>query len=617
MGRVQTQPHLASQAKLTMAEGQATPSIQSQSKGERGHLGWVVDTVRDISWVGPAKIAALEDVAFGMLDWTRRQRVNVLGAQPVEAPELAAAEDATTGEPANHTLANDTQGEGWQLGAALNLARQWPPKPGTPLFKVHGPGEGKWVPMRRMVREAPDKATLFYQSWLRPDRERPFSRVSVTAWDPSRLALGVVAGTREPISTTGLKGTGRIPRRADLMPRVVAAFNGGFQTKHGAYGMVEERAVLVPPAGEAATITTNAHGDVLLGTWPGSKPRPNPWTLAPGVPLPPWVMSMRQNLDPLVDKGQVNPAKRRKWGSTAGQHVDKTHTIRTGMCLLEGGALAYFFGTSVSAQTLGKAMLAYHCDYGIHLDMNAGHSGFEFYNIKDAQGEDFKAERMIKKMWHMNFPRYIKRDARDFMYLHLRPSPAQRLQETTALTWTAPALEKPITPQTPARVLQATWSGAGTEVTLLRLPATHTSIQSVLGDPDKSSGPHTVLQVSLASPRDLHWALGTNWPQPPKQACQKEVILLARSTQDVVLAQISCKHSKELSTWLAAQGWTWQASFEVAPQTQPALRFVSAQDKIRWKGGPLRQGAHALRVDVAQAPNGATRLETMFQPAAP
>src|SRR5262249_7358199 len=78
-----------------------------------------------------------------------------------------------------------------------------------------------------------------------------------------------------------------------------------------------------------------------------------------------------------------------------------------------------------------------------HLDMNAGHTGFEFYRVAPTgelpdlmrmldstweaearvpqlDGWSFLARRMVKGMPHMNFPRYIGRYRRDFFYLTLR-----------------------------------------------------------------------------------------------------------------------------------------------------------------------------------------------------
>jgi hypothetical protein len=88
-------------------------------------------------------------------------------------------------------------------------------------------------------------------------------------------------------------------------------------------------------------------------------------------------------------------------------------------------------------------MLTARCTFGIHLDMNLGHAGFEFYDVApegrlgplgralqndweatgkvpDMAGYAFRARRMIRGMGHMLFPRYIQREARDFFYLTSR-----------------------------------------------------------------------------------------------------------------------------------------------------------------------------------------------------
>jgi len=94
-------------------------------------------------------------------------------------------------------------------------------------------------------------------------------------------------------------------------------------------------------------------------------------------------------------------------------------------------------------------MISARCKFGIHLDMNVGHTGLEFYRIaptsqlkpmdrplqtdweaegkvRGLEGWSFRGRRMIRDMPLMNFPRYVHREARDFFYLTLRhvlPSP--------------------------------------------------------------------------------------------------------------------------------------------------------------------------------------------------
>ncbi len=124
--------------------------------------------------------------------------------------------------------------------------------------------------------------------------------------------------------------------------------------------------------------------------------------------------------------------------------TEEARTVRSGICLTREGFIAYFYGASVDPEVLGLAMVRARCSYGVHLDMNAGHTGLEFYRaaptgklpvverpLKDLweargpipgmPGWEFLGRRMIRLMALMNFPRYIGTEQRDFFYLLLRP----------------------------------------------------------------------------------------------------------------------------------------------------------------------------------------------------
>jgi hypothetical protein len=119
------------------------------------------------------------------------------------------------------------------------------------------------------------------------------------------------------------------------------------------------------------------------------------------------------------------------------------HTTRSGLCITKEGFVAYFWGNEIGPEPLGRAMLVARCALGMHLDMNPGLAGFEFYNVQPAQTFQplgrplqsdweyqgtfkdmpefkFRARRMIKSMGHILFPRSVQRDARDFFYLTVR-----------------------------------------------------------------------------------------------------------------------------------------------------------------------------------------------------
>jgi hypothetical protein len=124
--------------------------------------------------------------------------------------------------------------------------------------------------------------------------------------------------------------------------------------------------------------------------------------------------------------------------------TQEARTVRSAICLTREGFVAYFYGAAVDPDVLAAAMVRTRCSYGIHLDMNAGHTGLEFYraaevgklpdlgrplddlweargSVPGMPGWEFMGRRMIRLMALMNFPRYIGTEQRDFFYLTLRP----------------------------------------------------------------------------------------------------------------------------------------------------------------------------------------------------
>jgi hypothetical protein len=159
--------------------------------------------------------------------------------------------------------------------------------------------------------------------------------------------------------------------------------------------------------------------------------------------VPDDILSYRQNLTALIENEKFNPWGRTWWGGTPKGWADNIHTTRSGVCLTKDNFVGYFWGVDISAEVLATSMIVARCTYGVHLDMNAGHTGLEFYRtgrtgtlpklprkldevweaagpIPDAPGWEFMGRRMIKYMALMNFPRYVNAEARDFFYLTLR-----------------------------------------------------------------------------------------------------------------------------------------------------------------------------------------------------
>jgi hypothetical protein len=301
---------------------------------------------------------------------------------------------------------------GLEIGA--DRARiDWPPKPlSPPVFKSRKRGEGVWGPaVPEFVRTLPGAPPTVYRTFVRSDAERPYVRVELLAMDMRQLDLHMVGGQEDPRPTTGTTGTGEFPRDREILDRLVAAFNGAFKTEHGAYGMMVERNVLLPPQDEAATVATYSDGRIAMGSWPK------------GASIPQEMVSYRQNMDPLVEDGVVNPRRRRLWGFTLGKDLSNMNTIRSGLCLTADGTMIFAWGDELTAKTLGVAMNAAGCVYGIHLDMNPYHTAYIFYRFtdldKDIERPKFDAELVFPAMLYSPW-RYVNGAPKDFFFVTLK-----------------------------------------------------------------------------------------------------------------------------------------------------------------------------------------------------
>src|SRR5262249_37435851 len=189
--------------------------------------------------------------------------------------------------------------------------------------------------------------------------------------------------------------------------------------------------VYLPPKPYAATVAVTRDGSTAFGSWPRD------------TSIPDAILSYRQNMTVMVQDEKFNPFGRTWWGGTPPGWEDKTHTVRTAICMTKEKFVAYFYGADLSPEALAQAMIQTRCAFGIALDMNAGHSGLEFYKVAPAsemealasplqndwqaegdvpglEGWRFRGRRLIRGMGLMHFPRYIKREGRDFFYMTLR-----------------------------------------------------------------------------------------------------------------------------------------------------------------------------------------------------
>jgi hypothetical protein len=401
-----------------------------------GKITWVVDTVRRVSWIGPEPIAWLEHRVFGAIDWWDRFSFEYIGHRETDAEVVEQL--GVVVEPTE---------SGRRALAVVDPARGFPPPALRPVVSDPSDGEGEWIIVQNdpFVGGFPNAPPAFAQTHLRVDPDRPFARVFLVVWDPRMLQLRVMSGTREPESATGATGPGMIDRDPEVLTRVVAGFNGGFQAMHGEFGAMSDGQVYLPPKPYAATVGVYRDGRVAMGSWVGLPEGARVFSeLAAVEQIPEGMFEFRQNLTSVVEDGRINPWRRWWWGSAPLNADEQVFVDRSGLCITEEGFMAYFWGRSMGADQLGDAMRAARCVRGMHLDMNVRHTAFEYYDVRRAEqgfpplgrplgeaeaegpvpngaGFVLRSRKMVRLMEPMRFPRYIGRDPRDFFYLLARP----------------------------------------------------------------------------------------------------------------------------------------------------------------------------------------------------
>ena len=219
---------------------------------------WVADTLRAV--IGVDGVARLEELVYGVEDrfnsvWRRGEKPRAYWVVPSEpAPEVAA--------PAN--------GSGAPADGEAPAAAVLPPfRPGNvgPMYEsCAAPGDGQWVPL---PEGTPAEQARMFKTLLHPDKKRAWAELFVVALDLQRLSVQLVPGTREPAplmkDAFEMARTGMVPE--EYHSSVLAAFNGGFKTEHGHYGMHVGGTTIVPPHDKTCTIAYFKDNSLRIGSW--------------------------------------------------------------------------------------------------------------------------------------------------------------------------------------------------------------------------------------------------------------------------------------------------------------------------------------------------------------
>jgi len=363
------------------------------------------DVLRKV--VGDQPVAWLEGAVFQVQD-TFRQWEYRLGVKPAApwasaltatvspSPFLPAA--TPTAGPATPTVEKtSTTPTATSTPTLTATPVRWPPKPIPAIGSL--PGEGQWSPYFTDAQGH----MVGYRTFVQPDPARPYTIAAVVAIDLGQTRLHYVLGFTEPMSKVNITRTGIIPNEDKKSGVLLAAFNGGFLTAHGQFGVMVEGKTLMPMRDGLGTLAIFQDGRVQIGVWG------NDITSYDGIVV------LRQNGPMIIAGGTINPQTGNDspdyWGRTVHGEVA---TWRSAMGIsADGKTLYYAVGASLTISALAQALKAADMDSAIQLDIN--YYWVLFCTIRFDKNGPTSLPLLAEMKDNVN--RYLHANARDFFYI--------------------------------------------------------------------------------------------------------------------------------------------------------------------------------------------------------
>jgi hypothetical protein len=320
---------------------------------------WLADTARAL--VGTAWVSRIEDWAYDADDrwnlWARRGELPAAHWSVPTPPPAPALKDAIS------------------AGAGRPELAVFVPRDVGPLFReVAAAGDGRWVPVADLA--GAEKPVVVFKTLLHPDKERSWAEVFIIAVDLRRTRLHAVAGTIEPEASTV---EGKAYARTGVIDHahrgaLVVAFNGGFKTEHGQYGMRVDRVTLLPARNLGCTIFSEGGGHVGIESSAVMAKRSSP---------PAW---WRQTPACMVEGGELHPALKSDRATAWGTALEGGTVVRRSAVALDptGNILYAAVTNATNARALARAMLHAGAAHVAQLDINWSYPHIVIFRASEA-----------------------------------------------------------------------------------------------------------------------------------------------------------------------------------------------------------------------------------------
>lgn len=284
-----------------------------------------------------------------------------------------------------------------------------PPGYDAPFERTAKETDGTWRPMELAGGDPP----VLWTSEVHPHTIKKYVTVALVAVDLRRVDVRLVAGTQEPASkkVPEERRPGLIPQ-AEL-PRLIAAFNGGFKARHGDYGMMIAGDEFIGPRDDACTAALFRDGRFDVRTWSALEGKPAD------------MVFYRQTPPCLVEEGVVHERLQterntKKWGAA---EDGKTEIRRSAIGVSKDGRTLFVaIGEWTTAQSLARALSVAGVWSAAQLDINYSFTRFTLYEHRD--DGTLRASSPLLSELKFTQKGYIESSAfRDFFYLrHAEPA---------------------------------------------------------------------------------------------------------------------------------------------------------------------------------------------------
>jgi hypothetical protein len=278
------------------------------------------------------------------------------------------------------------------------------------------PNEGVWQPVGRMVANC----AAVYVTYVRPNAVNTSYVVGLAWMDPKLLSATLYSGSQIP-GGGPFRFTAPIKNKAAL--KLVAAFNAGFLMGDSQGGYYTQGQTIIPLVDGHASVVIYKDGTMNIGAWNH------------GVSMNPNVVSVRQNLDLLVQHGQavagLNANDNSQWGATLG---GSALVWRSGLGITSNGAIVYVGGPAMSITDLADLLVRAGCVRGMELDINTDWVNYTSYAPEPGQPATPANGTLLLSGMTGGTSRYFQTWwARDFFTMSAR-YPADSSEDATTTT---------------------------------------------------------------------------------------------------------------------------------------------------------------------------------------